>query len=205
MVRLVTRKSTSRQAYSSLHRRAGMMSKLSARKSKLKTHSKASHTVPSFIGEFKKSMTPMLSELNRSEMNLKKLVKSAKSNKWILKTESTIQRRFHTLSTQMAKFKTTWFAKWNSFNRYANKQTQSAVRQLKSEIETVRKSIKRNLTILNRYAKARAKKAGWKTHSTFSSIQMRSLEQKFHSIQTHSSKYRLKMEQTLKQMKAKSC
>lgn len=205
MVRLATRKTTSRHAHSSLHRRAGIMSKLSARKTQVTKQRMASHAVPSFIAPFKKSMMPMLSELNKLEMHLKKMVKSSKSNKWLLKTDSALQRRFQTLNQQMMKFKTASFAKLNKFSRSASKPTQHAIRQLKSEIETLRKSAKRNLTILNRYAKSRKAKTGWKAHSTISSQLVRSLEVKFHSIQTHAKKSQSHIEQCLKKAKAKTC
>jgi len=210
------RKTAPKNARYTLNRTTSLKSKLSTQKKiATKSHKQIATkkrvapkttTAPLFIGAIKKLLGPMHTELNRFEMQLKKHVKTAKANKRQLKTEASLQKRFNALCNNIARFKIKWFVRLNLLNRHVNKNIQMTVKQLKNEIEELRKGARRNLTILNRYSKLAAVKKGYKIQYILTPAETKAFEMKFNGIHTNVEKFRTKVDQYIKEMKMmKNC
>lgn len=155
-----------------------------------------------FITMMKSTLSPMQTELKKLEAQLNNHVKLAKSKKIQLKSDAALWRRFNTLNNNITKFRTKWFKRLNSIKMHGNKNIQTAVNQLKKQIDELQKSVRRNLTILKRYSKATKLKKGYKWQQILTAAQTKAFESKYNQINTSLEKFRIQVEQYLNQLKA---
>lgn len=155
-----------------------------------------------FITMMKTTLSPMQTELKKLEMQLNKHVKLAKSKKLQLKVDHALKRRFNTLNNNITKFRTKWFKRLNGLNLHGNRNVQIAVNQLKKQVDELHKTVRKNLTILNRYGKAAKLKKGFKMQQILTAAQTKAFESKYNRINTDLEKFRMHVERYFDQLKA---
>ncbi len=155
-----------------------------------------------FLNGMKITLSPMQTELKRLELQLKRDLKKLKSNKIQFKVDPKLKGRFNTLNNNISKFKTKWNKRLNMLITHGNRNVQIAAKALKKQLDDMQKTLKRNLTIINRYAKSAKKKAGYKTQHLFTASQAKNFETKWNRMNKDLEQFRTKVEHFFDQLKA---
>ena len=155
-----------------------------------------------FITKLKTTIAPLQTEFKRLELYFQRELKRVKSNRIQYKIDPKIKSRFNTLNNNITKFKTKWYKRLNTLALYGNKNVQSAVKALKKQVDELQKSVRRNLTIINRYAKRVKPKKGYKIRPLFSANQVKIFESKWNRFNIDLEKYRTQVEYFFDQLKA---
>jgi hypothetical protein len=158
--------------------------------------------VVAFIAKMKTIIAPMHTEFKKLETYFQKELKKIGANHIQYKIDPKIKSRFNTLNNNIAKFKVKWYKRLNTLALHGDKNVQHAVKSLKTQVDDLQKSVKRNLTIINRYAKRIKPRAGYKTQSLLSAGQTNTLESKWNHFNADAEKYRIKVEHFFDQLKA---
>ncbi|MFQ5754419.1 MAG: hypothetical protein ACE5HI_20770 [bacterium] len=154
------------------------------------------------IAKLKTMITPLQTEFKKLELYFQRELKKVKLNRIQYKVDPKIKSKFHTLNNNITKFKTKWYKRLNTLALYGNKNVQYAVKDLKKQVDDLQKSVRRNLTIINRYAKRVKPKAGHKTRHLFTAGQVRTFESKWNRFNIDLEKYRTQVEHFFDQLKA---
>lgn len=158
--------------------------------------------VTGFINEMKKILTPLQNDCKKLEAQLQKELKLTKKQHIQCKIDPSLKRRFNTLSNNLSKLKSMWFKHLNKISLHGNKNIQTVVKGLKRELEDLQKHVKKNLTIINRYAKPLKLRAGHKAQLLFTAEQMKNLESKWNHTQADLKKNHINCEHLCEQLKA---
>jgi hypothetical protein len=158
--------------------------------------------VLAFVAQFKTMLMPFQKELSKLEKELNANVKKAQSGKIQWKMDPSVKQHMNALNSHFTRYKKKWLARLSKINLNSNKQVQAQVKGLKKLIDDVQKSISRNQTIVNRYAKSVKPRAGYKTQALMNVNEIKPLESNLKNIDTACEKYRMKAEYFVDQLKA---
>ncbi|NGX43447.1 MAG: hypothetical protein K940chlam7_01744 [Chlamydiae bacterium] len=155
--------------------------------------------VIAFINYAKKMIVPIQSDFVKLESLLKR---NLKTKKVLWKVDPAIKRRFITLNTNLIKFKTLWFKRLNTLALNGDNNVKIAVKALKKQIDQYHVIVRKNLAIINRYAKVVKPKAGYKIQPLFTAAQVNAFESKWKHFYADLEKNRIKVEYFFDQLKA---
>lgn len=147
-------------------------------------------------------VNPLSTEFKKIEQQLNHDIKRAKTGKIQWKVDSALSRRFNTLNNNLSKFKTKWLKRWNSLMTYGNPQVKSAINKMKRQLDELQKASRRNMTLINRYAKTVKPQKGFKTQILFGASHLNPLESRFKMLEKECETYRMKAQQFVDQLKA---
>jgi len=154
------------------------------------------------IRQFNSHLTPLHTELNKMHRSLEAGIKKAKTQKIQWKVDPSMKRRISALNTHLNRYRTKWFNRLNKMNLHGNAQIKTQVKALKKKIDEAQKLLRKNQTIINRYAKTPKTRKGYKTQFLMNATQMKALESKMKAIDTTCEKARMQVEHFWDQLKA---
>ncbi len=115
-----------------------------------------------FLGNFKTTLSAWQAELSKLDKEVVSNITKARRSKVQLAIDPTLKRRFLTVNRNFSTFKSKWYKHLNFLSTHGNKSIQLQVSGLKKQMELLQKSLKKNQTIINRYAKTVKPKVGYK-------------------------------------------
>lgn len=158
--------------------------------------------VLALMKKFKGMIAPMQTELNKLEIQLQAHIKKTRNNNIQLKIDPSIKKRFNAINTNFNRYRTKWYKRLETIHTHGNRQVQAQVKSLKKQIDDLQKSLKRNMTIVNRYAKSVKPRKGFKTELMMNANHVKILESKWKNIDTECEKFRIKVEHIWDHLKA---
>lgn len=158
--------------------------------------------VLALMKHFKGLLTPMQNELNKLNTRLMADIKKANTQKIQWKVDPALRTRINAMNTRLNRYRTKWFNRLNKINLHGNAQVKAQVKSLKNQIDEIQKTLKKNQTIISRYAKQPKARKGFKTQVLMTANQMKVLESKMNNIDTVCEKARMKVEHFWDQLKA---
>lgn len=158
--------------------------------------------VLAMIKYFKGLLTPFQTELNKMNRSLMADIKKANAKKIQWKVDPSMKTRINAINTRLNRYRTKWFNRLNKINLHGNAQVKAQVKSLKKQIDEIQKTLKKNQTIISRYAKNPKARKGYNTKFLMTANQMKALESKMNNIDTVCEKARMKVEHFWDQLKA---
>lgn len=158
--------------------------------------------VLALLNHFKGLLTPLQTELNKLNLRLLADIKSANTKKILWKVDPSLRTRINAINTRLNRYRTKWFNRLNKINLHGNAQVKAQVKALKKQIDEIQSTLKKNQTIISRYAKQPKARKGFKIQALMNANQMKTLESKMNNIDTVCEKARIKVEHFWDQLKA---
>lgn len=158
--------------------------------------------VLALMKHFKGLLTPLQTELNKLNTRLLADIKKANAKKIQWKVDPSLRTRINAINTRLNRYRTKWFNRLNKVNLHGNAQVKAQVRALKKQIDEIQRTLRKNQTIISRYAKKPKARKGFTTKALMTAGQMKTLESKMNNIDTVSEKARMKVEHFWDQLKA---
>lgn len=98
------------------------------------------------------------------------------------KVDPALRTRFNALNRRFSNFKTQWNGKLNKLQFHGNAAVRQSVTMVKKQLDQIQMLIRKNLTILNRYAKVSKPVHGKVAKPIFTAGQVNGFETRFNRI-----------------------
>lgn len=138
--------------------------------------------VMNFLNNAKRSLAPIHSELKKLETQFNRQVKAGKGKKIQFRVDPSISKKFAQINSNITRFRNTWGKHLSTLALHGNAQMKTSVRAIKKQMDEIQKLIQRNVTIMNRYTKAAARKAGYRVQQLANNNHVKAVETRFNNI-----------------------